>query len=201
MKGSKAVPGSGRPRIVSLLRRNSVASYCEDTGFNPIDTLISAAKGERMPSGHMPSPNVQVLAAKTVLEHTHAPMRPAPDSDDPEEKRAEEKHGIEMALERERLRAAKRLNDIAEERGKGDGSSLLEGRPFPVDEPGRGPCGLYHAALDPAVYPKGFFVLRPPSATDPCPICGREPISFEDTDPGPLPEAVDALPGAAGESP
>lgn len=200
-KGTTKQPGSGRQRIVSLVHRNAVEQYCEEEGYNPLETLVKVAKGEKVPSGQFPSPNVQMLAAKTILENVRPPLRPVADPDDPDEKRASEKHIIEMELERERLRAVKRANDIAEERGKGDGSSLLEGRPFPVDEPGRGPCGLYHAALDPAVYPKGFFVLRPPAQTDPCPICGRDPISAEDTDPGPLPEAVDALPGAAGESP
>lgn len=51
----------------------------------------------------------------------------------------------------------------------------MEGNPNPERGPGTGPCGLYHAALDPKMYPAGKFVTEPPDPNQPCPICGTGP--------------------------
>jgi phage terminase small subunit len=53
----------------------------------------------------------------------------------------------------------------------------IEGRPRPQGGPGTGPCGLYHAALDPNIYPEGK--LSQEGAVDPlqpCPVCGGDPF-------------------------
>lgn len=74
------------------------------------------------------------------------------------------------------------LQELEKKYAKNSTARNMEGRPNPQGGPGTGPCGLFHGALDPDLYPSG--PLTKPDAIDvnaPCPICGGEPFYSEVT--------------------
>lgn len=72
------------------------------------------------------------------------------------------------------------LQELQKKYAKGATTRSMEGRPRPQGGPGVGPCGIYHAALDPEIYPTG--PLAQDGAVDPllsCPVCGGDPFHPE----------------------
>lgn len=178
-KGTKRVPGSGKKRFDGSLLRMKIGEVCERLECDPIQVLAHMANGESDLLGVRLTARDIRDAATELAAYLHPKRKPMSDPAEPSEQRAAAREDTEIEIKREQLRALRMQRQEEERRINQGTTTYLENRPLPMlGTPGRGPCGLYHACLDPSMYPTGPMVVVPPSPALHCPVCGKPPFPF-----------------------
>ncbi len=187
-KGTPKVPGSGRKLGDSGRQRALVHKFCQDHGVDPMEFFALVVKRDKGALKALGESNIsmkhRIDAAVELSKRMYPELKPVDNEMDAKVIADLEKAKLEVQKKEEELRLMRFERERLERAARATGSGHLENRPLPVEAPGRGPCGIYHSALDETVYPEGPLVLTPPDPELPCPICGKSPIHVGDIEPG-----------------